>query len=85
MKNNIVTSFDKQIQKEDGVVLTMDTNSKELLPKHKWSELNFNELIEQKNLIYDKWEFLINGNNKQLASDFAQFLIDIDLFIHSKL
>jgi|688.fasta_scaffold1789983_2 hypothetical protein len=81
----IITSYEQKENQEDGVVLTLDTQTKTLVPKDQWNTLSFNELIEQKNILYDKWDFLSRGENKQLVLEFAQFLIDIEQIIQTKL
>jgi hypothetical protein len=81
----IITSYEQKENQEDGVVLTLDTQTKTLVPKDQWNTLSFNELIEQKNILYDKWDFLSKGENKQLVLEFAQFLIDIEQIIQTKL
>jgi len=31
---------------------------KQIIPPENWSELSLDELLQQKNLLYDRWEFL---------------------------
>jgi len=81
----IITSHHQKVNQEDGITLTLDKQSSNLISKDLWKTLSFNELIEQKNILYDKWEFLSRGENKQLSQEFAQFIIDIEQVIQSKL
>ena len=46
----------------DGVVLTNMSQTKgTILPADKWGDLTFNELLEQRSMLYDKWECPILG------------------------
>lgn len=81
---SVVTSNEgPKLESEDGVVLTNMKNTETLLPPDEWPNLNFNELIEQKTLIWNKWEWLEqNGNN--LHKEFAVYLTNIDNYIQTK-
>jgi hypothetical protein len=69
----------------DGVVLTNLTQTKDpILPTDRWPDLTFNELLDQRSLIYDKWEWLVEKQNP-LEKEFAQFYVNIDNYIKSKI
>ena len=68
----------------DGVVLTNMSQTKGIiLPASKWGDLTFNELLEQRSMLYDKWEWLAQKENP-LAKEFAKFYIDINNYIQAK-
>lgn len=82
--HNIYTSQELSALIEDGVVLTNMSEKKTILPPSSWPELNFNELIEQKNLLYDQWIWLLDSGNL-MHKEFEVFVSNIDNYINTRL
>lgn len=80
----IYLESEQEIEQEDGVVLTNQTSTTTMISRDQWNELNFTELLDQKNILYDRWEYLTRSGNL-LAKEFAVFLTDIDTLIQTKL
>lgn len=53
---------------------------KTLLPEEEWSNLSMDALIEQKNILFDRWMFLVE-KKYPYAADVKKGLDKIDKFI----
>jgi hypothetical protein len=57
---------------------------KPVLPKTQWDDLTYEELCEQRSILYDKWDFL-QGKGLSYAADLMKAHIEIDEIIQNKL
>jgi hypothetical protein len=71
------------MNENDGVVINSYQETKVILPPARWGDLTFNELIEQKNLLFSAWEYLADRDSSS-KTDFLQYLHDIDNFMNVK-
>ena len=83
MYDNIYVAKNVPVPTKDGVSISTQKSKVELLPASAWGELSYNELIDQKALLYEKWEWLANNNNA-LKQDFATYLMNISDLIDSR-
>lgn len=64
--------------------LQQEATERTIIPPDKWITLSFDELLEQKNILFDRWEF-INKHNPDLAKVFLEGLQKIDILITDKM
>jgi len=65
-------------------ILDTTQESKSIVPEDQWPELALDELITQKNILYDRWEFLHSKGNVG-AKVFVQGIEKLDQLIQAKL
>jgi hypothetical protein len=53
---------------------------KVLMPEDTWSEMTIDQLIEQKNILFERWKFLVE-NDYKYATDVKKGLDKIEAFI----
>ena len=56
---------------------------KTIVPEEMWSSLSINELLLQKNILFDRYEFLLSKNVEH-AKIFLQALNKLELVIQDK-
>ena len=66
--------------KPDGAVLSSYTQENTLLPASEWYDISFNQLLEQKSLLFERLEFLVSKQDP-IAKAFAEHLQNIDATI----
>lgn len=65
-------------------VLDITQEKKTIIPRDQWPELSIDDLISQKNILYDRWEFLHSKGNPG-AKQFVEAIEKLDELIQSKL
>lgn len=55
-----------------------------LVDSSKWEEMNFSDLIEQKNILINRYEFIMQQENKSYASALIQGIQQIEALIQTK-
>ncbi len=46
-----------------------------------WKEMNFDQLLEQKNIMFNRYEFLASKGHRELASQVLQGINSLDALI----
>jgi hypothetical protein len=71
-------------------VIVMSDNStideigeRPLTPEQEWSEMTIDQLLEQKNVLFDRWKFLVE-HKYAYADDVKKGLDKIEAFIASR-
>lgn len=55
-----------------------------LVDSSKWEEMNFSDLIEQKNILMNRYEFIMQQENKSYAPVLIQGIQQIEALIQTK-
>lgn len=55
-----------------------------LVDSSKWEEMNFSDLIEQKNILMNRYEFIMQQENKSYATVLIQGIQQIEALIQTK-
>lgn len=55
-----------------------------LVDSSKWEEMNFSDLIEQKNILMSRYEFIMQQENKSYATVLIQGIQQIEALIQTK-
>lgn len=61
----------------------MDENNDNQILKEQWPEMTVNQLLEQRNILFDKWIFLVE-NKIKWADQIKAGIDEIDNFINEK-
>lgn len=65
-------------------VLDITQEKKSIIPREQWPDLTIDDLISQKNILYDRWEFLQSKGNIG-AKQFVEAIEKIEELIQNKL
>ncbi len=55
-----------------------------LVDSSKWEEMNFSDLMEQKNILMNRYEFIMQQENKSYAPVLIQGIQQIEALIQTK-
>ena len=64
-------------------VISTATNTN-LVDSSKWEEMTFSDLIEQKNILMNRYEFIMQQENKSYAAVLIQGIQQVDALIQTK-
>ena len=68
---------------DDGVSITTNvTNSP--VNATKWDDMNFNELLNQKNIMFDRYDFMVRMGNSSVAKSILEGINTLDSLIAQK-
>lgn len=56
----------------------------DLVNSSKWEEMNFSDLMEQKNILMNRYEFIMQQENKSYAPALIQGIQQIEALIQTK-
>jgi hypothetical protein len=65
-------------------VLDITREKRSIIPRDQWPDLTIDDLISQKNILYDRWEFLQSKGNIG-AKQFVEAIEKIEELIQNKL
>ncbi len=57
----------------------------QLVKPEQWKEMNFDQLLEQKNIMYNRLEFLMSKGHKELAAALLNGINQLDAQIAASL
>jgi len=67
----------------DGVAITTNVQLSKV-DATKWDEMNFNELLEQKSVMLDRYEYLVSIGSNFAAKQVVEGITTLDSFIAQK-
>lgn len=68
---------------EDGVTITTLVRT-QAVETSRWADLNFSELLEQKNIMFNRYEYLVNIGNGPAAKGILEGINKLDVIIAQK-
>lgn len=68
----------------DGVTISTSEQNN-AIDSSKWSEMNFHELLLQKNILLDRYDYVMSIGNNFAAKQLAEGIINLDSIISTKL
>ena len=68
---------------EDGVIISTSTNNNDI-DSTRWADMNFNELLEQKNILFNRYDFLVRVGAAEAAKKLLEGINSVDSFIAQK-
>ena len=68
---------------KDGTVISTAANSN-AVESSKWDEMNFSDLMEQKNILMNRYEFIMQQENKSYAPLIIEGLLRLEALIQTK-
>ena len=68
----------------DGTVIST-LNIDHIVDSNRWEDMNFSELIEQKRILFNRYEYLMKLENKQAAKGLVEGLERLETIIARKL
>lgn len=60
-------------------------NNLQKVNSEKWEEMGFSDLVDQKNIMLDRYDFIVSQGNHQLASQLLTGINRLEQLIQSKL
>lgn len=60
-------------------------NNLQKINSEKWEEMGFSDLVDQKNIMLDRYDFIVSQGNHQLASQMLTGINRLEQLIQSKL
>jgi hypothetical protein len=73
------------LEKPDGVqISTLTPTSGNVITPERWANLNFTELLEQKNILIKRFDSFSENGNKEAAALVFQGITELDSLIQAK-
>ena len=72
------------MDKEDGVVISTNGSSSSAVDATRWDSMSFNELVEQRNIMFGRYDFMIQQGNKEVANKMLEGLAVLEGLIAIK-
>lgn len=68
---------------DDGVSISTSVGNN-AVQSARWSDMNFNELLGQKNIMFDRYEFMVRMGNSSAAKSLLEGINTLDSLIAQK-
>lgn len=68
---------------DDGVSISTSVGNN-AINSARWSDMNFNELLDQKNIMFDRYEFMVRMGNAGVAKSLLEGINTLDSLIAQK-
>ena len=68
---------------DDGVSISTSVGNN-AINSARWSDMNFNELLDQKNIMFDRYEFMVRMGNALVAKSLLEGINTLDSLIAQK-
>ena len=68
----------------DGVVISTGGSTNSAIDATRWDSMSFNELIEQKNIMFGRYDFMIQQGNREVANKMLEGLTVLEGLIVAK-
>lgn len=75
---------EQETQSGDGVAISTVVNT-HTVNTAQWNSMNFSQLIEQKNLMYSRYDYLFQNGNANAAQSIMNGIMQLDSLIQSRM